>query len=306
MRFPRLPALCATGIVLLTSLQPARALAAKPQPVAPTPYVIALDPGHGGSLTNPSDPNVQWDPGVVAGPVMEKDITLDLGLRLRRLLTAEHVQVVMTRTTDRFMTIADRWAVVAGSGAQMFLSLHVNAFDGDASINGLTVFYPKDESRPLARAVEAGLAQSLATFQIQDDGVASKPELWVHTTIPTVTVEPAYLTNPREAALLQRDDFRQAIVQGIYDGILAADPRIETVRKAIDQYQALTARKTVTTQAPSPGVVGFTNWWLLLGAGGVLLLLLRGHTPKPRPASAVRSRPYRRPLRRRRTLHRRA
>ena len=50
----------------------------------PSPYVIAIDPGHGGSATN--DPTQLWDPGVVVGNVMEKDITLDLAFRLRALL----------------------------------------------------------------------------------------------------------------------------------------------------------------------------------------------------------------------------
>jgi len=64
-------------------------------------------------------------------------------------------------------------------------------------------------------------------FEIQDDGVVSKPELWVHSDIPTATVEPAYLTNPRERSLLLQNDFRDAIALGIFQGMLAADPQID-------------------------------------------------------------------------------
>ena len=53
----------------------------------PSPYVIAIDPGHGGSATN--DPTQLWDPGVVVGSVMEKDITLDLAFRLLRAPAAK-------------------------------------------------------------------------------------------------------------------------------------------------------------------------------------------------------------------------
>ncbi len=143
----------------------------------PAPYVVALDPGHGGSPS--SDPTVLWDPGVVAGRLVEKDITLDLGFRLKALLEKERVKVVMTRTTDRYLEISERWNLVHASKARLFVSLHVNAFDGDPSINGLTVFYPRAESQAFAQHLEAGLASALQPFGVPDDGVAPKPELWV-------------------------------------------------------------------------------------------------------------------------------
>ena len=308
MRAPRLPALLATGIVLLTFLHPARALASEPSPSAssasvPPPYVVAVDPGHGGSYAG--DLSIPWDPGVVAGSVMEKDLTLDLGLRLRELLRTERVRVVMTRTSDRFMTIADRWAVVAASGARMFVSLHVNAFDGDSSINGLTVLYPRAESLPFARTIEGGLSHALAPYQIEDDGVALKPELWVHAQIPTVTVEPAYLTNPREAALLQRPEFRQAVVQGILDGMLAADPRIEQTRRALEQAEALAAQRALALRARTSPTPGFQVWWLYAGAAVVFFLLIRERAATRMASSRFRTRPSRRLMRRRRTLDRR-
>src|ERR1700737_5505690 len=158
----------------------ARATAAEPTFVAPSlapsPYVIAIDPGHGGSAT--SDPTQLWDPGVVVGAIMEKDITLDLALRLRTLLQKERVKVVLTRIGDQYVEISERWNRVHASGARLFVSLHVNAFDGDPSISGAAVFYPKPDSLPFAQAIDAGLAQSLNHFQIQDDGVVTKPELW--------------------------------------------------------------------------------------------------------------------------------
>ena len=143
----------------------------------PSPYVIAIDPGHGGSPT--SDPTQLWDPGVVVGNVMEKDITLDLAFRLRTLLQKERVKVVLTRTGDEYVEISERWNRVHASGARLFVSLHVNAFNGDPAINGATIFYPKPDSLSFAQAIDAGLAQTLKGYQIADDGVAAKPELWV-------------------------------------------------------------------------------------------------------------------------------
>jgi len=270
----------------------------------PSPYVIAIDPGHGGSPT--SDPTQLWDPGVVVGAVMEKEITLDLAFRLRTLLQKEKVKVVLTRTTDEYVEISERWNRVHASGARMFVSLHVNAFDGDPSINGAAVFYPNADSLPFAQSIDAGLAQALSRFQIQDDGVVAKPELWVHSDIPTATVEPAYLTNPRERSLLLQNDFRDAIAMGVYQGMLAADPQIEQTRLQVVHAEAAAASQRqaeAASAADAARTATATRWGLIIGGVVVLWIVMRTairravRTPQP-PA-------YRRSYRRRRSISRR-
>ena len=264
----------------------------------PAPYVVAIDPGHGGSPT--SDPTQLWDPGVVVGAVMEKEITLDLAFRLRTLLQKEKVKVVLTRTSDQYVEISERWNRVHASGARMFVSLHVNAFDGDPSINGAAVFYPKPDSLPFAQAIDAGLAQTLNHFQIQDDGVVAKPELWVHSDIPTATVEPAYLTNPRERSLLLQNDFRDAIATGIYQGMLAADPQIEQTRLQIvraEDAAAAQRQAEAASAADAARTATATRWGLIIGGVLVLWVVMRTairravRTPQPPP---YRRRTYRR------------
>jgi N-acetylmuramoyl-L-alanine amidase len=286
------------GVVLLTSLLPARAAASEPTFVTPSPYIVAIDPGHGGSPT--TDPTQLWDPGVVVGAVMEKEITLDLAFRLRALLRKERVMVVLTRTADEYVEISERWNRVHASGARMFISLHVNAFDGDPSINGAAVFYPKPDSLPFAQAIDAGLAQALGRFQIQDDGVITKAELWVHSDIPTATVEPAYLTNPRERTLLLQNDFRDAIATGIFRGMLAADPQIEQTRIQITHAEAAAAAQRqadAASAADAARTATATRWVLIIGGILVLWVVMRTairravRTPQPPP---FRRRTYRR------------
>src|SRR2546423_12241556 len=103
----------------------ARAAAAEPTFVVPSPYVVAIDPGHGGSPT--SDPTQLWDPGVVVGSIMEKDITLDLALRLPTLLQRERVKVVLTRTNDQYVEISERSNRAHAAGAPGCVRLHDNA-----------------------------------------------------------------------------------------------------------------------------------------------------------------------------------
>jgi N-acetylmuramoyl-L-alanine amidase len=294
----------------------ARAAASEPSFVVPSPYVIAIDAGHGGSQT--SDPTQLWDPGVVIGSVMEKNITLDLALRLRSLLQKERVKVVMTRSSDQYVEISQRWNIAHAAGARMFISLHVNAFDGDSSINGETIFYPRPDSLPFAQAVDAGLAQSLKGFQIADDGVAAKPELWVHSDVPTVTVEPVYLTNPREFALMQDGNFRDAIVQGVFNGILAADPQIEATKLQIDRAvaaQAAQRQADAAATADAERTATAIRWGTILGAVLLLWFVIRFAFRMPRrrypPWRAgegrvgARQPQYRRTYRRRRSTARR-
>lgn len=265
----------------------------------PSPYVVAIDPGHGGSPT--SDPTQLWDPGVVVGSVMEKDITLDLAFRLRDLLKQERVKVVLTRTRDEYVEISERWNRAHVAGARLFVSLHVNAFDGDPSINGTTIFYPRPDSLAFAQAVDNGLAQSLKPYQVADDGVAAKPELWVHSDVPTLTVEPVYLTNPREAGLLTQGDFRQAIVQGIFTGMLAADPWIEATKTQILRTEAAAAaqqRAEAAAAADAERTATAARWAAIIGGVLLLWLLMRfAMRRQPRaaePPPSYRRRSYRR------------
>ena len=68
----------------------------------------------------------------------------------------------------------------------------------------------------------------------------------------TATVEPVYLTNPREAALLQQSDFRDAIVRGVFTGMLAADPAIESTRQQIERERRATAWQPAPGRPPPP------------------------------------------------------
>ncbi len=90
---------------------------------------VVLDPGHGGQ-----------DSGAVGpGGIREKDVTLSVALRLKRLLEKRDVSVVMTRSTDRFLTLMQRSRVANSSGADLFLSIHCNAASSRAA-KGLETF----------------------------------------------------------------------------------------------------------------------------------------------------------------------
>ncbi len=83
-----------------------------------TAQTIVIDPGHGGK-----DPGAKGKHGL-----MEKDIVLDVGLRLRRLIEDRlGGKVIMTRETDIFIPLEERTAIANSKGADLFVSIHANS-----------------------------------------------------------------------------------------------------------------------------------------------------------------------------------
>lgn len=97
---------------------------------------IAIDPGHGGE-----------DPGAI-GPngTMEKDVVLNVALRLREKLQAEPgVRVLMTRDSDFFVPLATRVSKARAVSADLFVSVHADAFV-QPHAKGSSVFVLSDRS----------------------------------------------------------------------------------------------------------------------------------------------------------------
>ncbi len=84
---------------------------------------IFVDPGHGGS-----------DNGASGNGLFEKNVTLDIATRIRNILINEYenVQVRMSRTTDATVSLTQRTNNANNWGADYFLSIHCNAFNGTA------------------------------------------------------------------------------------------------------------------------------------------------------------------------------
>jgi N-acetylmuramoyl-L-alanine amidase len=233
---------CAPVAVLLTaSLAPvAHALAATPAPVPatrPAAYVVALDPGHGGAPDN-DHPDQLFDPGSVAqNGLLEKDYALDTARRTRALLERDRVQVVMTRDSDRYLDISPRMDTAIAAHAQLFVSIHGNSWT-DPSASGSVVLYPNEASHAFADRMIATLEQRLKPFAVPNDGVILRDNLWVHASMPAVTIEPMYLSNAREADLLQRSDVRDAIAAAVRDAIEAQDPTVLQRKRELDAWLA--------------------------------------------------------------------
>ena len=210
---------------------------------------VVIDAGHGGH-----------DPGARVKGLNEADVTLDVAQRLEKLLLKQPgVEVVMTRRTNVYIPLEERTAIANRSGADLFLSIHVNA-SRNPKARGIETYYlnfapdPEaeaiaarenagssktmhhlpdivkaialnnkiDESRDFASLVQTAMMDRLrkANTQARNLGVKQAPFMvLIGATMPSVLAEMSFLTNRQEAMLLKTAAYRQAIAEALLAGI---------------------------------------------------------------------------------------
>lgn len=105
---------------------------------------IVIDPGHGGH-----------DPGTPAKGLTEAQLTLDVALRLEKLLQKEPgVEVVLTRRTDVYVPLEERTAIANRANADLFLSIHANS-SRNQTAKGVETYFLSFASSPDAEAIAA-------------------------------------------------------------------------------------------------------------------------------------------------------
>jgi N-acetylmuramoyl-L-alanine amidase len=110
------------------------------QPIAPSNvyednreaghFLVTIDPGHGG-----------YDPGTQsAAGAMEKDLALQIATRLKAALEARGIRAELTRSTDVFISLAERTRIANRAGADLFVSIHLNS-SPNTDTSGIEVYY---------------------------------------------------------------------------------------------------------------------------------------------------------------------
>ncbi len=178
--------------------------------------VICLDAGHGGS-----------DPGAINNSVgiSEKKVTLDITLRLARILKAEGWNVILTRSVDRDAA----WAGSSGKQelgararaannhrADLFVSIHCNA-SPKSTTHGTSLHWYKATDLNLARHLEGSVMHG--TGRKNRGLIKNRFYVLAHTTMPAVLIETAFLTNPQEGQLLASPAYRERIARGVAAGL---------------------------------------------------------------------------------------
>ena len=182
---------------------------------------IVIDPGHGGSAKiGGSSANNAVGPG----GMLEKDVTLDVALRLAPLVQAQGHQVALTRDTDTNLGLSARAHVARDREANAFVAIHFNGFNGRAQ--GTETFVHSGSgaaSTTLAKFVQQFL---LAVTQHTDRGV-KRARFGVlspashHPATAACLVEVSFMDVAQEEQRLAQDAYRQGIAEGLAAAIQA-------------------------------------------------------------------------------------
>jgi N-acetylmuramoyl-L-alanine amidase len=219
------------------------------------PFIVVIDPGHGGK-----------DPGAVSKGVREKDVVLAIGRKLGRYINEAFpdVKVIFTRSTDVFVPLIDRSKIANKNKADLFISLHAN-FCGTPSTRGTETFvlglHRSDDNLEVAKKensvilleddysttyenFDPNLSESYIIFELTQDlymdqslsfadaiqqqlknnqessnrGVKQAGFLVLRmSSMPSVLIETGFISSPSEAAYLSSETGQQAIAQSVFE-----------------------------------------------------------------------------------------
>ncbi|MGQ9784286.1 MAG: N-acetylmuramoyl-L-alanine amidase [Armatimonadota bacterium] len=184
-----------------------------------TEKTVVIDPGHGGR-----EKGARW------GDIYEKDVNLRIGNAVKAALEREGVRVIMTRSGDSTLGLADRAEVAIRNGADFFISIHCNSNSFPGSASGVETYYHLEEgsSKSLAYAVHTGICSSAKSV---DRRVRSDRSLYASglgvlrrlsgSGIPGVLVECGYLNHPSERSRLLSADYHEKLARGIVAALRA-------------------------------------------------------------------------------------
>lgn len=171
--------------------------------------LVVIDPGHGGKDTG----SQALSNGTTV--LNEKDINLDVALRLNEMLQAAGVRTYILRETDTTITLYDRPALANAANADLYVAIHNNSSE-NKSARGVEVYYNSKStevnygiySQRLAEVVYQDLLDTIGTV---GRGAKSEPAYAVlnKTNMPAIIIEGSFLSNSEDLSLMLTDEFRE-------------------------------------------------------------------------------------------------
>lgn len=184
----------------------------------PKEVIVVIDPGHGGE-----------DLGATKDDLYEKELNLDISLKMGKLLKNLGINVIFTRDKDIDVGLDERVNIANNIDAALFISVHNNYMPNDAGYKGTETLYcspvnideNKMNGQKLASIVQNKLVSKLKTV---DNGTIFRPNLVVlrKTNMPAVIAEVAYMSNSSDRAKLTDDGFRQKAAEALTEAVIEA------------------------------------------------------------------------------------
>jgi N-acetylmuramoyl-L-alanine amidase len=170
---------------------------------------IAIEAGHGGTGMG----------AIGLSGLIEKDINLDLSLKLGELCKSMGAEVIQVRDSDKDMTLIEKRNIPISLDADLLVCIHANAGGrGYLSVSGTSTYYNNPFWAPMAESIYRRLLQ----LGLNEFGVVGSFNYTVIrvTQMPSILVEQAFMTNAEDEEKLADPQFRQQEAQKIYEGII--------------------------------------------------------------------------------------
>lgn len=189
--------------------------------------IIVIDPGHGGI-----------DGGTNFGHILEKDINLEVGLKLRDLLIKKGARVIMTREIDQSLDdqivgngsrhredLSTRVRIINESKADLFISIHVNHSKDENRLGPMVLYHTNnEEGKYLADHMQVYLndirSYKRLDITLTHNAMSGNYYITGNTAMPGIIVEMGFLSNHIDRKLLLDSDHQNEIIEQITKGII--------------------------------------------------------------------------------------
>ncbi|WP_425446379.1 N-acetylmuramoyl-L-alanine amidase [Dethiothermospora halolimnae] len=179
--------------------------------------LIVIDAGHGGRAPGTTGPITK---------VREKDLSLNVALKLEKKLKNMGFKTLMTRDSDEYVGLYDRTDMANENNADAFVSIHFNAHPSSAIAGIQTLYCPSYESDvknsdnyPFAETIHEALLEGLKR---KDMDIIRRPDLVVtrETAMVSALVELGFVTNPQEERIIITDEYHEKAAEAIASGLV--------------------------------------------------------------------------------------
>lgn len=202
--------------------------------------VLVIDPGHGGMDSGATGDN---------GKVLEKNLNLEIALKIREELKNSDIKVYITREDDSYLSLQERTDIAnklvnGNNDHSIFISIHHNSVANKESrekVKGLETYYydpvkhykpqyPADpmqynyvqDNARLAKLVHNSILDSVKSYyKINDRGIKDSQAFFVirNSQMPAVLVELGYVSNSAEVKVLNTSEFQTRAAKGIAEAV---------------------------------------------------------------------------------------
>ena len=170
-------------------------------------YKVFIDPGHGGH-----------DDGSSAFGLKEDELNLKIGLKIQKRLESKGIEVKMSRSSDKYVSLIDRTEMANEYGADLFVSNHINSFDS-GSAHGIETYYhsKKSNHKPLSDNIQNNSIKETGAYNrgVKNENFAVLRE----SEMPSSLFEGGFISNKTESEKLKDDKYQDKLAKAVADGI---------------------------------------------------------------------------------------